>query len=436
MRRVLTAILLLMVMGLGEAFAQEFNFGVQLRERSEFDAKEFSLSGGDGGSNYLDVYHYLRTRFRADATVNEHVNVVVELQDSRKFGTEGGTLNDGFHDGDEHSNAFDVRQAFVHMRRINNTAVDAKVGRMVLSYANQRLLGAIDWNNFGQSFDGGVLTFHMKNASLDIIGAAVDRNDNTIRHIRDEFLAGAWFTWNPMADQTTVQVFYLYTNPMSMGMDSRMWLHTPGIYVSGETNGFDYAVDGAFQFGEFPNVKLQDGESTLGISAYMAGVRAGYTLPGNANFRIGAGVDILSGDDPAGEGEEDDSFGAFNTLFATNHKFYGHMDYFPGAIGDLGLMDIIVQLSAEPRENFRVGADFHMFSIMVDPADFPGNEDTEIETNIGMELDLYTQFQVVDAVWSQVGVSVIDLADRVNRPVLRGLNKTNKWAYIMLMVNV
>ncbi len=52
---------------------------------------------------------------------------------------------------------------------------------------------------------------------------------------------------------------------------------------------------------------------------------------------IGVGIDYLSGDDGT-----DDDYNVFNTLYATNHKYYGFMDYFINLPNDTygkGLMD-------------------------------------------------------------------------------------------------
>jgi len=54
---------------------------------------------------------------------------------------------------------------------------------------------------------------------------------------------------------------------------------------------------------------------------------------------LSAGVDYLSGDD----GEDETKYKVFNTLYATNHKFYGFMDYFlnlPVHTYGKGLMDM------------------------------------------------------------------------------------------------
>ena len=82
-------IALLCVVFLSASNAQDFKFSGQLRERSEFDTK--LLTQGQSS----DVFHILRTRLRADVTMNPDVFVRVEFQDARGYGQKGTALNTG-----------------------------------------------------------------------------------------------------------------------------------------------------------------------------------------------------------------------------------------------------------------------------------------------------------------------------------------------------
>ena len=87
-----------------------------------------------------------------------------------------------------------------------------------------------------------------------------------------------------------------------------------------ELAGFDYTVEGAYQFGDFAT-----GATTkrLTQSAYMFTVLGGYTFEKLwATPRLGAEFDYSSGD----SNSKDGTHGTFDNLFPTNHKFYGSMD--------------------------------------------------------------------------------------------------------------
>jgi hypothetical protein len=409
--------LLLVAATLSNISAQEIKLSGQFRERSEFDTKSFNI----GQSS--DVFHWLRSRLRADVAVNDQVKVVLEMQDARQFGQRGTTLNVG-------SPSFDLRQGYLEVANLGNEQVSVRLGRQVLSYANERLLGGIDWNNYGQSFDAGLLRLGSDEFFADIFGAAIARNSNPVNgYTRDVFLAGAWFTWRQPETKNTIQAFYLYDNPaLPVSLSPRQQRSTAGIYVNENYSGFDLEMDGAFQFGTIPETRLTKEHS---ISANMVGLRVGYTLKDYSNLRIGIGVDRLSGTDPK---SADTTYGAFNTLYGTNHKFYGFMDYFtdiPGQTSTMGLMDLIGQISFEPMKGAKLAVDVHLFSTVIDPKDYQADA-TETKT-IGKEIDITGWFKIAKAVNLTCGFSIFDKSP--DRPLLTLGRKTTNWAYVMTTVN-
>ena len=88
-------------------------------------------------------------------------------------------------------------------------------------------------------------------------------------------------------------------------------------------------------------IDRQTGERTgQDVSAFLLGARAGR---GFADGRAGVTLwlDYLSGTEPGS-----DEVGVFETLFATNHKFYGFMDRFlaiPAHTRGGGLVDLAIK---------------------------------------------------------------------------------------------
>jgi hypothetical protein len=329
MRLVLTTMVLTILLT-SAVIAQTVEFSGELRERSEYNDKFFDEDF------HHDVYHLLRARLQATAKVNDRVSVVFEIQDARTFGEESSTFNSG-------ASHFDLRQGFVEVTDLAGGWVSAKLGRQALVYANQRFIGAIDWHNFGQTFDAGVLRLEKGAFRIDALGASVTRNPAAPMYTRDVFLTGIWAAWSPEKSRQSVQAFFLYDNPDNGA--TRQNRQTAGVYAGGHFGMLDYEIDAAVQMGDYIPME----STTRDISANMVGVRVGYRLP-VAEARIGIGFDRLSGSDPA----EADKYGAFHTLYATNHKYYGYMDYFlniPVSTMGMGLQDIIVQLSAQPSRS-------------------------------------------------------------------------------------
>lgn len=411
MKIVITVLLLSFILA-GTATAQSIEFSGQFRERSEFNDKSFNED------QHSDVYHFLRTRLKATATVNEQVKVVLEAQDARVYGEESSTFNSG-------AAHLDLRQGYLELTGFAGGLLSGKLGRQALVYANQRFIGAIDWHNYGQTFDAGVLRVNAGAISIDALGAAVSRNSNTPEYMRDVFLTGVWGKWSPAGSRQSVQAFFLFDTPNTGTI--RQNRQTAGLYAGGHFGMFDYEVDAAVQMGDF----IPEMGDSRDISANMVGIRAGYRIPFAAGLRIGVGFDMLSGQDF----DDMTTYGAFHTLYATNHKYYGYMDYFlniPNATSGMGLQDIIIQLSAAPVEGLKIGADVHLFSTAVDPADVSNMPESASKT-IGTEIDITAKWKVAKIVGMTLGYSMFSGDE--NRIVLTGTGDSSSWAYLMTMVN-
>ena len=410
--------LLLAIGVVSSSLAQSVEFSGQIRERSEFDDKSFIEA------QHHDVFHLLRTRLQATATVNDRVKVVVEIQDSRVFGQQAGTLNHG-------APAFDLSQGYVLVNGLADGHLSFALGRQALVYANERLLGAIDWNNFRQSFDAGVLRLATNDMSLDAFGAAIHRHPVITDYARDVFLAGLWGAWSPQDKRNTLQAYWLFDTPQDA--ISRQNRHSTGIYAGGHYGMLDYEIDAAMQFGDY----VISGSDSRTISANLVGLRLAYNFPDLMGLRVGLGYDRLSGSDP----DKTDTYGIFNTLYGTSHKFYGYMDYFsniPFSTSGLGLQDVFAQARISPSPTFHLGLDIHLFSTTIDPGKLLPERTPEWSSFIGMEIDVTAGWKMADAVNMTAGVSMFN-ADK-NRAVLlpgatESLSETSTWAFIMTTVN-
>ena len=116
----------------------------------------------------------------------------------------------------------------------------------------------------------------------------------------------------------------------------------------------------------------------------------------------------MSGDD----GSPDKKFNVFNTLYATNHKYYGFMDYFidiPKNTYGLGLMDIHGKLSVSPFTKFTAALAFHMFNSAEEFTYF--TTESKTSSNFGSEVDLTLIYAYNSAVKFQGGFSIFSPGD-------------------------
>ncbi|MFQ6677112.1 MAG: alginate export family protein [Fidelibacterota bacterium] len=320
-----TTLILISIIGILFAESNPLKFSGQIRQRYEMVDKDFSDTTGFNNQNYL------RTRF-AVSYKSEDVLTFVQLQDSRVFGTETSTLTDGTAD------MLDVHQAYFKLNNLFGLGLSAKVGRFEAVYGPQRLIGAVGWHNVGRSFDGVVFNYTNGFANVDVFnykqveaGMVDDEDDYNVR--------GA-YTNLKLMDGHTTQVFAIQDN-------ERMTL---GTYEKGTIASVNYEAEFATQSG----AKSDD----VDFGGMMYAINGGLKIAG---MTVSAGLDFVSGDDST-TSDIDESF---NTLYATNHKYYGFMDYFlnlPVHTSGLGLQDIHVKVSGVKIAGHVVNAAYHIFN--------------------------------------------------------------------------
>ena len=130
-------------------------------------------------------------------------------------------------------------------------------------------------------------------------------------------------------------------------------LHGTGRFKSASGHGFGYQIEAAYQTGDL-------GAQT--VAAWMATAAVFYQSPHWSQHKIELGGDILSGDDDPTSGD----YKAFDTLFATNHKFYGYMDYFldiPVNTNQQGLVDAMLKTEMKVTKQAKLLFHVHDFSL-------------------------------------------------------------------------
>lgn len=371
----------------------QVTFGGQVRPR--FETRDSGEGSWDGGTS-------MRVRAALEARLEGSVRVFIQLQDVRLFGEEESTLTDFRADN------FDLHQGFVEVMDVPVLGGGFKVGRQELVLGEQRLVGAVNWAQQGRSFDG----FRYTSPSTTGIGIKVDLFGMKLREAipgREDWessFAGAYGTV-PLGESGSVDLYGLVTTDSREEQGEEM---TFGGLWKGQAGPVDFRFEGSFQTGE------RDGTE---VSAYMMGARAGTAV--NENVTATLWYDYLSGDgDP-----NDDEIGVFNTLFATNHAFYGLADLFlniPVHTGGLGLKDLAVKFGfvLSPKTGLKV--DLHNFQTA---------QDGYLSTNsLANELDLTLTYRLSPGLTAMGGYSYVQAKDGIRE--LGRLNDNAQWAYFML----
>lgn len=380
----------------------------EMRVRSELDAR----TSGKG----TDHATLLRTRLAALAEVGEEVSAYIQISDSRAFGEETSTLTDATAD------RLDLHQAFLAWTP--REEVELRLGRQELKFADERLIGSVNWANVTRAFDGVRLTVRSGSWTFDGFGMVLDERAALLAtglspranqdSAGDRTLIGVWASTDnvdlfALADQNAVD------GPTRTDID-RFTLGARGREKFGRLSVRGTA---AVQLGR----QDQIGAPRQDIEAYLLTAAAEYGFDGPLRGRLGARVDVLSGD----EDPLDDTFGSFNTLYATNHKFYGFMDLFlnlPRQTGGLGLVDVVVRGAVQPRE-WTLRADLHRLLL--------ARESAAGDHGIGYELDLTASRALARGLGLQAGYSLFSpSAAGEIAPIGLGPD-TLHWAYVQLL---
>lgn len=386
------AALTVLALAAPSATAQEVGFGGQVRPRLE--ARDPMPGGG------ADAFTSMRVRAELDARLQSGVRAFVQFQDVRFWGEETSTL------GDFRADGFDVHQGWVELGDGEGAFRAARVGRQEVALGGERLIGAVGWTQQGRAFDGVRLTAGRGPLAVDLFAFQVGESAAPARP-EDAGVVGAYGVWSLSGDRS----LDLYVVGDLEDGDGGTRDVTVGARYAAAPGPWRYRLEGSGQVGT---------RSGRDVAAYMVGLRAGRSFAGG-RAEATLWYDYLSGDETPATGE----IGAFRTLYATNHKFYGYADLFldvPNQTGGHGLQDPAVKLSFEPVDGWSAEADFHAFRL--------ADAGAGIRSRLGEELDLTVIHRYAEGVTFQAGFSQV-----WGGPGLRDLGRLADdlhFAYVML----
>jgi len=261
-----------------------------------------------------------------------------------------------------------------------------QVGRQVLSYDDERLLGADDWSATGRSHDALRAVLKTSNQELHAL-VALNQNEEFMRNDYYDGTAGPknmqmlWYH-NSMSDILQGSLLV-----MNMGMESGTklahevkYLQTAGTYITFTPDFLPISGDAAFYYQQGKNISDEK------ISAFLASANGRFHL--NDDVKVGAGFDYLSGTNP-----DATTNNTFNALYGSHHKFYGSMDYFSSsAMPVAGLIDLKAFGNMKLRDDINANAAFHYFRLdkMIK---YTGKNEPP-RRSLGYEVDLDASWQV------------------------------------------
>ena len=174
-------------------FAKKVKLGGSIRTRAEYANGFYSfpndltlpgftfgavpVAGAAAGSRPKsgidDDYVINQTRLWADADVNEHLRIFIQLQDARAFGVEGTTV--GFA-ADGANNRIDIHQGYFDLKKLFDLPLTVRVGRQEIVWGDHRVIGNLVWSNQGRVFDAGRFLWDTDAIHAEVFAAKVDEH--------------------------------------------------------------------------------------------------------------------------------------------------------------------------------------------------------------------------------------------------------------------
>ncbi len=370
-------------------FAKKVKLGGQIRTRAEYangfyqtPTNNGTLGGAARTPNQAatphasestdDDYVMNQTRIWADADVNEHLRVFVQLQDSRVFGAEGSTIGSAVV-GAENS-VFDLHQGYFDLRKLFDLPLTVRVGRQEIIWGDHRLLGNFVWSNVGRVFDGGRFMWDTDSIHAEAIATKVDEDgyfgvDGS--NNSDENMYAAQLAFKKLVPGALLELMYIQKNDQddsatnatlaatgnartdangSTANGSGVVIHDIGARIDGKLpnlDAIDYTLESHGQFGDYGDMDQK---------AWAFAGRTGYTFKNCAwTPRIGFEYAFASGDDDQTDGDHE----TFDNLYPTNHwqGNYGFIDL----LSWQNMHDFRGNIKVVPTSKMTIQVDYHYY---------------------------------------------------------------------------
>jgi hypothetical protein len=417
MKLLKTMLLAVVLFASKNTFAQEFGANLQIRPRYEFrNGFKAPIPYGEIPAQFISSRTRLNLNFKQEKIVTK-----LSMQNIRVWG-------DVATNAKSDVNGIQLFEAWAQYNFNENWS--SRLGRQVISYDNQRIMGEIDWAQQGQSHDAALITYKNKKSQLDL---AVAYNANAETDLATPYTAPnykamqyAWF--HTELGKINMSLLFLntgYENKLATPIPTPLpelkvdYMQTFGTYMNTKNKSWDANLWFYGQTGK---------STTFDVSAFDAAINFNYAV--TDKFKAGFGYEFLSGKSQANTSTDIKSF---NPLFGTNHAFNGFMDYF--YVGNhknsVGLQDAFLKFGYNSNK-WQFTLMPHVFNTANTVLDTNGNK---IDNYLGTEIDFTTSYSVHKFVNVSGGYSQMFATDTMQRLKGGDVDHTNNWVWVMINVN-
>ena len=335
--------------------------------------------------------------------------------------------------------AFNLHETWAKLTSHNG--MFAQLGRVALSYDDERIIGTDDWAMTPPSHDVLRLGYEghghkahiilAYNQNAEVVNSGCSYYSNGAQPYKT--LQAAWYHYDfprfPLGASLMFMNIGMQNDTVDFGGVQKTWFqHLLGTYLLFHPEHWIAEASYYHQFG-----RNEDG---IKIDAWMASGKLSFKPADNYSFTVG--YDFMSGDRyfavPTGHNlgmVHHDVIKGFSSVYGSHHKFYGAMDFFyVSAYRDgftPGLQNAYIGATYSPLKNLIFNASYHYLAT--------ATELDELKSTLGHEVELQVSYAFSNDVRLMVGASYMKGSETME--LLKRSTKKNdmRWGWLSLSVN-
>ena len=420
------ALLLAGVMAAGAQQEDKNQFSMSLNMLGHGELRDGGFTGSEGTTDNSAQFLMERTRLILEYK-RPHLETKVTAQHSGIWGEKG-------------RGSFNLNEAWAKLS--TNNGFFAQMGRQVLAYDDERIIGSNDWAMASLSHDVLRMGYEGYGHKAHAIFAFNQNAENVT--------GGTYYENGSQPYKIMHTLWYHYDVPripigvsllfMNIGMQGGI---KGGIDYNEPRNRYQQLLGGFLSFK--PGILLAEAsyyhqmgrnENNGKIDAWMAAIKT--QLQVSKKVGLVAGYDYMSGDDYfaiRAKGTmgvpRHEVYKGFNPVYGSHHKFYGMMDFFyvQSFTDDFspGLQNLYAGATYSPIKNLHLRATYHYMAITT--------KLEELDMTLGHDIDIEASYQFMKDVGLSLGFSYMVGTETMQKLKRADKDDNLKWGWFSLVVS-
>ena len=339
--------------------------------------------------------------------------------------------------GSKTNSTLGLYEAWVRFRA--NNGLFAQLGRVPLSYDDERIIGPNDWAMASKAHDLARVGYEGHGHKVHVLLAYNQNAENLTK--------GSFYEGGAQPYKTMHTLWYHYDVPkipigasvlfMNIGMQGGTPDDNPRTEYQQLLGGYLTATPKNLKLEAAYYRQMGKNEYSIDIEAWMAAFKATMTFD-QGRHTVAVGYDYLSGDDyvavvqPGTIGlPNHDKIKGFSTVYGSHHEFYGVMDYFYQSAYiqgfTPGLQNAFAEFSFKPVRPLTCKVAYHYMAVA-----------TKLEglnKTLGHDVELEASYRFSKNVSLSAGFSFMAGTETMYRLKQHSGDRSVQWGWFSLIVS-